>query len=121
MLVFLGILYFLVTGIIYDTYGAYDVTAWNVYYFGSVYLSFFLISLDRYLYCGDKIIKGYMFSALVLFFALIIREISLIRVPYEIYIVSINSNVSKTIGIGYIAVTSFIISFNFLKSRIWKR
>jgi len=116
MLIVIGILYFLMAGIIYDTYGLYDETIWNVYYFGSVYLSFLLISLDRYLYSYDKIIKGYMASAMILFFALIIRELSLINLPYKLYIISINSDISKIIGISYIGITSFLMSYIFLKN-----
>lgn len=118
MLTFLAILYFIISGIIFDSFGDWESTPWNVFYFSSLFLSFLIISYDTYQRVKDKIVKGYMISAIFFFFALIIRELSLTELSIEQYLESINSVVAKIIGVAYVGTVSFVISYRFLMPKI---
>ncbi len=120
---FIAILIFLLAGVIYDNfsplycYSENDLlgitcTNWSIFYFSLVYGAFLVITITRYIETREKIERQYMFIGGVMLFACIIRELTLLNMPYDTYAKTINSPQSKLVGIIYLTGCSLLITTN---------
>lgn len=119
MIKYIGILLFLLTNYLFDSFAPPKSTEWSVFFFSSMYISLFLITLDEAISDHGRITRKIYWAISGVFILRSIYELWLIQLPYKEYIESANSNISCGL---FLIVFILFITIIFVKNRkIWLR
>lgn len=106
MIKYIGILYFLMANYVFDTLSVPKSTGWSVFYFSSVYISLFLITIDDAIHDHGRLTRKIYQAISLVFLMRAIYELCLIRLDYQQYMISANSYSS---GILFLVIFILII------------
>ena len=121
MLTYLGILLIKLAEMIFSEYAPAQSTNWSIFYFGSMFASYSMITLDQVIKSYNKTIRLLFYQCFLFFIILFVQQLCLINAPYEFYYKSVNNDFIDLLRHGFFIVTIFIFSFQQIKKRWAKR
>lgn len=114
MIKYIGILYFLMANYLFDTLSVPKSTGWSVFYFSSIYISLFLITIDNAIIDHGRLTRKIYQAISFVFLLRAVYELSLAGLDYNKYMLSANSYLSCSI---FLIVFVLVILIIILKNR----
>lgn len=118
-LAYIGFTFVILGEIIFSEYAPGRSTNWSVFYYSSLYLGLFVISIKDIIYSTANFDKALSVIFSLFFITMSVNMIMKIGMDYDSFIISVNDNFIDTVRYLLLGLTGGLISIKHLKS--WAR